>query len=89
MASVTDYGRRPPTEAAAIEALAELVGAQTAEGLWDLSARALALYRPVHEPDELRRMAEYLMNVGDLMRVSGRSMKIQITTHDALSRAAP
>lgn len=89
MASVADYGHQPPTEVAAIGALAELVGGHTAEGLWDLSARALALYRPVTELADLRRMAEHLMNVGDLMRVAGRSLKIQVTTHEALSRAAP
>jgi hypothetical protein len=89
MASVADYGHRPPTEAAAIGALAELVGAPTAEGLWDLSARALGIYRPVTGLPDLCRMAEHRMNVGDLMRVAGRSMKIQVTTHDALSRAAP
>ena len=89
MASAAGYGHRPPTEAIAIESLAELVGPLTAEGLWDLSARALSLYRPVTEPADLRRMAEHLMNLGDLMRVAGRSMKIQVTTHEALSRPAP
>jgi hypothetical protein len=89
MPSVADYGLCAPTEAAAIGALADLVGARTAEGLWDLSARALVLDRPVTGSANLRRMAEHLMSVGDLMRVAGRSMKIQVTTHEALSRAAP
>lgn len=89
MASAADYGHRPPTEAATIESLAELVGPKTAEGLWELSARALSLYRPVNEPQDLRRMAEHLMSLGDLMRVAGRSMKIQVTTHESLSRPAP
>ena len=89
MASPAEYHNRPPTEAGAIAALAELVGPLTADGLWDLSTRALSLYRPVTEPADLRRVAEHLMNLGDLMRVAGRSMKIQVTTHDALNRTAP
>ncbi|MFG1988613.1 hypothetical protein ACGFJ7_01375 [Actinoplanes sp. NPDC048988] len=76
-----------PTEADALRALAELVGTQTATGMWDLSVRALGLHRPVESIADLRRVAEHMMVTGDLVRVAGRSLKVRAITYDALSPA--
>jgi hypothetical protein len=84
-----DYGHDLPTEDDALQALGELVGAETAYGLWELGARALGIARPVQSAADMRRMAEHLMNLGDLVRVSARSLKVRVITHDALARAVP
>jgi hypothetical protein len=81
-----DYAQECPTEEEALSALAELVGQNVAEGVWDLSARELNLRRPLESPADLRRMAEQMMNIGDLMRVAGRSTKVRVITYEALNR---
>jgi len=87
MTSNNEYGAELPSENDALDALAELVGPQTAEGIWDLSCRDLGLRRPLENPADLRRIAEHMMTVGDLMRVAGRSTKVRVITYEALSRA--
>jgi hypothetical protein len=81
-----EYGDERPTEDEAMAALAELIGRRMAEGIWDISCRELDLPRPLESPADLRRVAEHLMNVGDLMRVAGRSTKVRAITYEALSR---
>jgi hypothetical protein len=83
-----DYGYAMPTEDDALVALGELVGREVADGLWDLTARALGISRPVQSTDDLRRVAEHLMTIGDLARVSGRSLKVRLITYDALGRVS-
>lgn len=79
-----DYGHELPTEDDAIAALAEGVGPETAEGLWDLSARALGVARPVTGAGDVLRVAEHLMVVGETARLTGRSLKVHAITYDAL-----
>lgn len=86
MTSTNPYGAELPTENDALDALAELVGPLTAEGMWDLYCRDLGLRRPLTSPEELRRIAEHMMTVGDLVRVAGRSTKIRVITYEALTR---
>jgi hypothetical protein len=86
MPTNNDYGHELPTEDDALEALGELVGAGTARALWQLGARELGIALPVSSAADLRRMAEHLMNVGELVRVSARSLKVRVVTHDALGR---
>ena len=86
MARIENYGHDQPTEKDAVKALADLVGPQMADGLWSLSVQALGLRRPVSEPGELRRVAEHVMEVGELSRVAGRSLKVRIITYEALAR---
>ena len=81
-----EYGQERPTEEDALAALAELVGRRLAEGVWELSCRELGLQRPLQTTADLRRLAEHLMNVGDLMRVAARSTKVRVITYEALSR---
>jgi hypothetical protein len=81
-----DFAHERPTEEEALSALSELVGPSAAEGLWELSARQLNLSRPLQSSADLRRMAEHMMNIGDLMRVAGRSTKVRVITYEALSR---
>ena len=81
-----EYAQERPTEEEALNALAELIGRSAAEGIWDLSVRELHLRRPLESPADLRRMAEHMMNIGDLMRVAGRSTKVRVITYEALSR---
>jgi len=89
MTPSNEYGQERPTENEAIDALAELVGRRIAEGIWDLSARELGLRRPLDSAADLRKMAEHMMTVGDMMRVAGRSTKVRVITYEALSRAVP
>ncbi|GIE93461.1 hypothetical protein [Paractinoplanes rishiriensis] len=86
MTPSNEYVQARPTEDESLSALAELVGRRMAEGLWDLSARELGLNRPVTDSADLRRMAEHMMTMGDLMRVAGRSTKVRVITYEALSR---
>jgi hypothetical protein len=86
MARADDFGQDRPTEQDAVKALADLVGPQMAEGLWSLSVQALGLRRPISSPAELRKVAEHLMEIGELSRVAGRSLKIRIITYEALAR---
>lgn len=87
MASAADYGHAPPTEQESLHALGELIGPATAREVWTAIARTLG--GPVETPNDVRQMAEQLMQVGDLMRVAGRSMKIRVITYEALNRVTP
>ncbi|BBH64213.1 hypothetical protein ACTI_08980 [Actinoplanes sp. OR16] len=89
MARIENYGHDQPTERDAVKALADLVGPQMAEGLWGLAVQALGLHRPVTSPADLRRVAEHVMEVGELSRVAGRSLKVRIITYEALARTVP
>ena len=86
MARIENYGHDLPTEQDAVRALADLVGPQMAEGLWGLAVQALSLRRPVTAPADLRRVAEHVMEIGELSRVAGRSLKVRIITYEALAR---
>jgi hypothetical protein len=86
MAIAENFGPEQPTEQDAVNALADLVGPKVAEGLWSLSVQALGLHRPVRSPAELRQVAEHLMEIGELSRVAGRSLKIRVITYQALAR---
>ena len=89
MARIDDYGHDLPTEQDAVKALADLIGPQMAEGLWGLAVQALGLSRPVDSPPDLRRVAEHVMEVGELSRVAGRSLKVRVITYEALARTVP
>ncbi|BAL92087.1 hypothetical protein AMIS_68670 [Actinoplanes missouriensis 431] len=89
MARIENYGHDMPTEQDAVKALADLIGPQMAEGLWTLAVQALGMRRPVTSPAELRRVAEHVMEVGELSRVAGRSLKVRIITYEALARTVP
>jgi hypothetical protein len=86
MALPESFGLDLPSEPEAIGALGDTIGHDMAAGLWDLCARSLGLTRPITAPDDLRRMAERIMQIGELARVSGRSLKIRVITYDALAR---
>lgn len=77
----TQSARRSMTSA-----LTDTVGAQAASVLTDLAFRNLGHRRPAG-PDDLIRMAEYLMELGDLVRVAARSQKIEAVTNRALYAA--
>ena len=87
MARIENYGHDLPTEQDAVRALADLVGPKMADGLWTLAVQALGMRRPVAAPADLRRVAEHVMEVGELSRVAGRSLKVRIITYEALARA--
>ena len=78
-------GSEQPTESDAVQALAELIGPQMAEGMWSLTVQSLGLRRPVTASSDLRRVAEHIMEIGELSRVAGRSLKVRIITYEALS----
>jgi phosphate uptake regulator len=85
MPGTNSHGQQKPTESDAVQALAELVGVETADGVWALSVRALGLRRPVESVADLRRVAEQMMTIGELSRIAGRSLKVRSITFDALS----
>ena len=86
MAKTETVGHALPTESEAVRAFADLIGPQMAEGLWDLTVRALGLSRPVTSAADLRRVAEHIMDAAELSRVAGRSLKVRIITYEALDR---
>ncbi|GIE32672.1 hypothetical protein Ait01nite_057170 [Actinoplanes italicus] len=69
-----------------ISALTGTVGVQAASVLTDLALRNLGHRRPA-STDDLIRMAEYLMELGDLVRAAARSQKIEAVTYRALHAA--
>ncbi len=86
MARIEGHGSPDaPTEQDAVKALAELIGPRMAEGMWSLSVQSLGLHRPVTAPSDLRRVAEHIMEIGELSRVAGRSLKVRIITYAALT----
>ncbi|WP_229069284.1 hypothetical protein [Actinoplanes sp. DH11] len=89
MARIENYGHDLPTEQDAVKALADLIGPQMAEGMWGLAVQALGMQRPVTAPTDLRRVAEHVMEIGELSRVAGRSLKVRIITYEALARTVP
>ncbi|GIF10310.1 hypothetical protein [Actinoplanes teichomyceticus] len=86
MARIEEYGHELPTEQDAVRALADLIGPKMAEGLWSLAVQSLGLKRPVTGTADLRRVAEQVMEVGELSRVAGRSLKVRLITYEALAR---
>ncbi|HEX9999628.1 MAG TPA: hypothetical protein VGB74_04180 [Actinoplanes sp.] len=81
------YDQQPPTERDVLDSLADLLGWPTADGIWDLSSRDLGLRRPVEDSADLIRMVDHLMNVGDMIRVAGRSAKVRLVANEGLSRS--
>lgn len=89
MALNDEYRHDLPTEEESLQAFGEVVGPEMAAGVWELAARTLGIARPVRSASDLRRMAEHLMTAGELVRVSARSLKVRVITHEALSRTVP
>ena len=81
------FQTEPPSEREALGNLADRIGAPLAEQLWDTAARNLGLTRPLDCAADLRQMTDYLMEVGDLMRVAARSTKVRVITHEAINRS--
>jgi hypothetical protein len=86
MAASNEFGHELPTEADALRALGRVIGAEMAEGIWDLTTKALGVGRPVAAAEDLRRVAEHIMTVGEAARIGGRSLKVRVVTFDALPR---
>ncbi|KUL35838.1 hypothetical protein [Actinoplanes awajinensis] len=89
MPGMEDYGHELPTEQDAVKSFADLVGPEMADGLWNLAVQSLGLQRPVTSPADLRRVAEHVMEVGELSRVAARSLKVRLITYEALARTSP
>ncbi|BCJ42285.1 hypothetical protein GCM10010168_87160 [Actinoplanes ianthinogenes] len=89
MPRMEDYGHERPTEHDAVKAFADLLGPKMAEGLWGLAVQSLGLQRPVTNPADMRRVAEHVMEIGELSRVAGRSLKVRLITYEALARTVP
>ena len=85
-ATIPGYQLDQPTEASLIAALSAAVGPDTARALVDLTSKKLRRSRPAG-PDDLIRLTEALMEIGDLLRVTARSEKIRAVTYRALNAA--
>ncbi|WP_433788578.1 hypothetical protein [Actinoplanes sp. CA-252034] len=66
-----------------ITALTDTVGAEAASVLTNLAFKALDRRHPA-SADELIRMADYLMELANLVRVTARSQKVDAVTYRAL-----
>jgi hypothetical protein len=69
-----------------IGALTDSVGAEAASILTDLAFRKAGRRLPA-STDDLISMAEYLMELGALVRVTARAQKVAAVTHRALFAA--
>ncbi|MEO8425417.1 MAG: hypothetical protein ABI595_16085 [Actinomycetota bacterium] len=84
--AVVGYAQAEPTEAAAINALQELVGLESAVAIWEWTCERAQVLPPVWELPALLMVAELLTASEDpLARVAGRSIVIRIVTYSALS----
>ncbi|GIF05056.1 hypothetical protein [Actinoplanes siamensis] len=84
--TIPRYDYQQPTQADLLSALTTSVGADAAKVLVELAARRAGRPQP-DSPDELVPMIEYLMELGDLLRVTARSEKIRAVTYRALHAA--
>ena len=85
-ATIPGYQLDQPTEASLIAALSTAIGADTARALVQLTTKKLGPYR-ASNPDDLIRLTEALMEIGDHLRVTAPSEKIRAVTHRALHAA--
>ena len=83
--AIPGYDYDQPTEQSLIAALTASVGADAAKALAELAAKKLG--RRQASPDGLIATTEYLMELGDLLRVTARSEKIRTVTYRALNAA--
>ncbi len=80
--TITRYDHHQPARKNMIGALTRSVGAEAATVLTDLAFRTLGQRRPANTED-LIRMAEYLMELGNQVRVTARSQKVDAVTYRA------
>ncbi|AEV86722.1 hypothetical protein ACWT_5705 [Actinoplanes sp. SE50] len=83
MPTVPGYDLDQPTQASLTAALSAQLGPETARALVDLTAKKLRLTRS-GTTDDLVRLTEELMTIGDVLRVTARSEKIRAVTYRAL-----
>ncbi|AEV86794.1 hypothetical protein ACWT_5776 [Actinoplanes sp. SE50] len=81
--TIPGYDYAQPTEKSLLTALTASVGADAARALTDLAVKK-AGRRTSASTDDLVKMTEYLMELGDLVRVTARSEKIRAVTYRAL-----
>jgi hypothetical protein len=82
--TIPGYDYAQPTAKSLTAALTTSVGAEAARALTDLAAKKLGRRTPAG-PADLIAMTEYLMELGDLLRVTARSEKIRAVTYRALN----
>jgi hypothetical protein len=86
--AIPGYGQDQPTEEAAIDSLADLMGLVPADAEWTSTATRVDVLRPVVPLDDLEVMAQGLTtSENNLARVGGRSLRIRIVSYRALRRA--
>jgi len=85
---VEDFCYDVSTEADAITALSAVMGPDLASVLWKVSTRSLNLESPVESPADLRRVAEHIMDLGDLARIGARSLLLRVITYEAVARSS-
>jgi hypothetical protein len=83
--TIPRYDYDPPTEKTLLSALTDSVGADAARALTGVATKKLG--RRPDNIDDLIHMSEYLMELGDLLRVTARSQKILAVTYRALNAA--
>jgi hypothetical protein len=84
--TIPGYDYAQPTEKTLLGALTTSIGADAARTLTDLATKKLGRRSPAG-PDDLIAITEYLIELGDLLRVTARSEKIRNVTYRALNAA--
>jgi hypothetical protein len=81
--TIARYDYSQPARKNMTSALTATVGAEAATVLTDLALRTLG-HRRTAGTDDLIRMADYLMELGNLVRTTARSQKVDAVTYRAL-----
>lgn len=84
--TVPGWNFEQPTEAGLLDDITVALGDRKGAGLLlDLGCLRLGLKRPIQDTGDIIAVAEWLLEFGDLMRVTGRSAKIRAVTYRALN----
>lgn len=80
------YDQAKPTEEAVLDSLAELVGPDGAQTVWESTCARAEIHPPVSDLSALLLVAEMLTSSEvSLARVAGRSIVIRISSYSALN----
>ena len=84
MTTIAGWNYDQPTEKTLIAGFAHSMGDDTARHVWALTCRRLGLAQPVTRLEDLIAVSDAMIELGDVVRVAGRSAKIRLITYRAL-----
>ena len=89
MTKIPGWNLEKPTEAAVVAELAKALGPESADAIWAAVCRQLGVQEQVTDVNDLIRVCEALVLLGEITRVAGRSGKVRALTYRALFDALP